>query len=176
MAARVLRRGGVIAHPTEGVWGLACLPHFEAAVEKIIELKQRDRDKGLILVGGAEAHFSGLFDSLDDAALQRLRASWPGPVSWIVPDTGWAPPLVRGAHGSVAVRVTDHPLTSMLCQLLDSPLVSTSANPAGKPAATDEMAARHYFGSCVDFYLSGALGGRSGPSELRDAISGHRYR
>lgn len=176
LAADTLRSGGVVAHPTEGVWGLACLPVFDAAIARIIRLKQRDPRKGLILVGADAAMFDTVLARLPEAKRAEVTADWPGPVTWIMPDSDWAPSLVRGEHASVALRVTAHPLTAALSRAVGMPLVSTSANPAGRRAATNALQVRRYFGEAIDYILDGQLGGRRGPSELRDARSGARLR
>lgn len=175
-AADVLRSGGVVSHPTEAVWGLACLPDDPRAVAKIWELKSRDPAKGVLLVCDAIERLAPLLENLPEDRRQSLLESWPGPNTWVIPDTGWAPPWVRGVHSSVAVRVTDHPLTRALCQAADSCLVSTSANPAGREPARDQLAAQRYFGSGVDYYLSGRCGGLQQPTTIREALSGRILR
>ena len=113
-AARALAAGGVIAHPTESVWGLACDPQNRDAVERLLRLKNRPVSKGLILVSGDEADFSPLLDNLTAAQLQQLHRTWPGPVTWLVPHFGRVPPWISGDHHSVALRCTDHPFTAAL--------------------------------------------------------------
>ena len=110
-AARVVRNGGVIAYPTEAVWGLGCDPWHDEAVERLLALKDRP------------------------------------------------------------VRVSDHPQVRALCRLT-GPLVSTSANPAGRPSARSRLRVEQYFPGQLDAVLGGALGGRKNPSLIRDLISG----
>ncbi|WP_372860883.1 L-threonylcarbamoyladenylate synthase [Spongiibacter sp.] len=171
-AADLLRAGAVLAHPTEAVWGLACLPGDAAAVARICELKQRDPGKGLLLVADSVERLAPLLAALPPARRDALLASWPGPVSWVIPDTEFAPDWVRGRHPSVAVRVSDHPLTAQLCRAVGSCLVSTSANPAGREPARSQYQAQRYFGAAVNYYLPGRLGGRTQPSRICDALSG----
>ena len=92
-AADLLRRGGVIAYPTEAVWGLGCDPFDEAAVLRLLALKQRAVEKGLILIAAAASQFDGLLDwnALPEARRAAVHASWPGPHTWIVPATGRVP-------------------------------------------------------------------------------------
>src|SRR5688572_25705866 len=134
-AARAIRDGGVIAYPTEAVWGLGCDPFDEAAVARLLAIKQRDVAKGLILVAGERAQFDDLLDwsTLPAERLAAVEASWPGPNTWIVPATARVPRWITGAHHGVAVRVSAHPLVAALCGKLGGPLVSTSANRAGAP-------------------------------------------
>lgn len=175
-AADLLRSGGVICHPTEAVWGLACLPDNPAAVLRVCELKQRDPQKGLLLVADSVARVQPLLEGLPEARRDAVLDSWPGPFTWVIPDTDFAPPWVRGRYSSVAVRVSDHPLTVALCKTLGSCLVSTSANPAGLEPARSQQQAQRYFGCAVNYYLPGRLGGRRQPSCIRDALSGNTLR
>lgn len=173
LAADILSAGGVIAHPTEAVWGLCCLPDDEQAVQRVLDLKQRDPAKGLILVADSESRFAPLLEALSPVVRQQIRDSWPGPTTWVLPDPdGWAPALVRGKHDSVAVRVSDHSLTASLSRAVGSPIVSTSANPSSRAPAMNVWQARRYFGAAVDYYLNGATGGRSRPSTIVDARGG----
>lgn len=128
-----LRSGGVIAYPTEAVWGLGCDPDNDEAVAHLLRLKQRDPAKGLILVAGSIAQFAPWLEGLPLELHAPLAASWPGPNTWLVPDNGRTHALVRGAHDSVALRVSDHPGVIELCEAFGGPIVSTSANRAGEP-------------------------------------------
>ncbi len=171
-AARALAAGGVIAHPTESVWGLACDPFNAQAVERLLHLKNRPLEKGLILVSGDERDFGALLDNLSAAQLQQLHASWPGPVTWLVPHFGRIPPWISGAHHSVALRCSDHPFTAALTRAYGGAIVSTSANPAGCQPARHKFQVLRYFGDALDFVGGGATGGRRAPSEIRDLING----
>ena len=117
-AIAILERGGVIAYPTEGVWGLGCDPLDEAAVLRLLALKQRRVDKGLILVAASVAQLDGLVDwqALGAATRDEVLASWPGPHTWIVPATTRVPHWISGAHDSIAVRVSAHPVVARLCR------------------------------------------------------------
>lgn len=174
-AVTSLRDGGVIAYPTEAVWGLGCDPDNGEALASLIRLKQRDPAKGLILIAGDIAQLEPWLAGLDKLDRQRLAASWPGPNTWLVPDNGRSKPLLRGEHASVALRVSDHPGVIALCAAFGGPLVSTSANRAGEPPALDAATVRHYFGDAVHV-LDGPLGGLSRPSTIRDLRSGEVLR
>lgn len=173
--ARVVRQGGVIAYPTEAVWGLGCDPWDEAAVLRLLALKNRSPDKGLILVADTIRQFDFILDDLPEAWLNRLASTWPGPNTWLVPHRGLLPDWITGVHDSVALRVSDHPLVGELCALT-GPLVSTSANPAGRPSATSALRVRQYFPDQLDAILTGPLGGRRNPSLIRDLVSGRVVR
>lgn len=169
--ARCLDRGGVIACPTEAVWGLGCDPWNAGAVDRLLALKQRPMAKGLILVAADISQFADLLHDLPDDWQATLGASWPGPNTWLVPHRGRLPHWITGQHASVALRVTDHPLLRQLCAL-SGPLVSTSANPSGRPAARSRLRVQQYFGDRLDDVLDGPLGGRRSPSTIRDLASG----
>jgi L-threonylcarbamoyladenylate synthase len=170
-AARMVSQGGVIAYPTEAVWGLGCDPWDVLAVERLLTLKDRPVHKGLILVAGAMEQFDFLLDDLPDIWQQRLASTWPGPITWLVPHQGRLPQWISGQHDSVALRVSDHPLICALTALT-GPLVSTSANPAGRPSARSRLRVQQYFGDSLDGVLGGALGGRRNPSLIRDLRTG----
>lgn len=173
-----LRNGGVIVYPTEGVWGLGCDPRDEAAVLRLLALKQRDVAKGLILIASDEAQLAPFIDlaSLAETPLAEVRASWPGPNTWIVPASTDAPRWITGAHDGIAVRVTAHPLVRALCDGFGGALVSTSANIASEPSprTRDELDPRIVEG--VDAVTDGETLGRAQPSTIRDARSGMTLR
>jgi len=175
-AVRVLRAGGVIAYPTEGVWGLGCDPFNAGAVERILRLKGRSRSKGLILVAGDVAQVRPLLGRVPVAQRIELLGSWPGPVTWIVPVGDEMPRWITGKHDSVAIRVSDHLQLASLCRLFGGPIVSTSANLQGRPAARSALAVRRYFRGAIDYLLPGELGGRRGATAIREALSGRIVR
>ncbi|MBB3191424.1 L-threonylcarbamoyladenylate synthase [Halomonas cerina] len=171
-----LRRGGVIAYPTEAVWGLGCDPDDAAALARLLRLKRRDPGKGVILVAADIGQFAPWLAGLSPSQREALEASWPGPHTWLVPDNGRTAPLVRGEHDRVALRVSGHPLVAELCRAFGGPIVSTSANRAGEPPAmtVDEVCAT--FGDALDAVLDGPLGGHDRPSTIRDLATGRVLR
>jgi L-threonylcarbamoyladenylate synthase len=176
-AAAALRRGGIIAYPTEAVWGVGCDPFNRVAVQHLLQLKQRPQHKGLILVAAGIDQLDPLFAPLSEAQQQQLEASWPGPNTWLLPDPdNLIPRWVKGAHNSIAVRVTAHPQTAALCRAYGGLLVSTSANRAGQPPALTAAEVRAAFDRRLDYLLPGALGGRSQPSVIRDLKTGQILR
>ncbi|SDI58366.1 L-threonylcarbamoyladenylate synthase [Pseudomonas panipatensis] len=173
--AKVVRDGGVIAYPTEAVWGLGCDPWNEDAVYRLLAIKARPVEKGLILVADNIRQFDFLLADLPQEWQDRLGGTWPGPNTWLVPHQNRLPEWITGEHTSVALRVSAHPLVRELCALT-GPLVSTSANPAGRPAARTRLRIEQYFRGELDGVLGGALGGRRNPSLIRDLISGRVVR
>ena len=169
-----LRRGGVVAYPTEAVWGLGCDPRDEAATLRLLALKQREVEKGLILIAADEAQLAPFIDmaALDATQRDAVRASWPGPHTWIVPVSANAPRWITGAHAGIAVRVSAHPVVIGLCKAFDGALVSTSANRAGEPAAHTLGELDPRIVEAVDAVAGGETGGLLRPTDIRDARTG----
>ncbi|MGV3592176.1 MAG: L-threonylcarbamoyladenylate synthase [Gammaproteobacteria bacterium] len=167
-----VQNGGVIAYPTEGVWGLGCDPFDEAAVMRILELKKRPVDKGLILVAADVAQIAALLDRLTPEQRAMVLSTWPGPTTWLLPDPEQlVPAWIKGKFATVAVRVSAHPGVVRLCRAFGGPLVSTSANPADAPPATSRVRVLTWFGGRLDYVVPGRLGGQRGPSTIRDLYS-----
>jgi len=172
LAVRALWDGGVIAYPTEAVWGLGCDPFNQNAVLDLLQMKRRDWRKGVILVAASIAQLKPYLHGLDEKYLHTLYASWPGPNTWLVPNNGTAPDWITGARDTLAVRVTAHPVVAALCEAFGGAIVSTSANPAGKLPARSLFAVQKYFGKNLDSIVPGALGGLQNPTQIRDVITG----
>lgn len=169
--------GGVIAYPTEAVWGLGCDPFSEAAVSKLLQIKNRPVEKGLILVAASLDQLPALASSLTDSQRRTLEETWPGPVTWLIPDPeGSIPNWIKGEHESVAVRVSAHPLVRELCDRHGGALVSTSANDAGEPEIRSQSRLTEEFGGRIDAVIAGELGDSTETSQIRDLISGNRLR
>jgi len=171
-AVRAIHGGGIVAYPTEAVYGLGCDPLDPDAVMRLLALKRRPAEKGLILIAASLDQLQPYLAPLTPALKRKLATTWPGPVTWLLPVRPEAPWWLTGDHDTLAVRVTDHPLAAALCRAAGTPLVSTSANPAGRRPARDPLAVQRLFGDRIDCLLHGAVGGRARPSEIRDARTG----
>ena len=169
-AGRILRAGGVAAYPTEGVFGLGCLPDDADAVARILSIKQRDPAKGLILIAANAAQLQCWIDLPD--ATSSLAPSAKHPITWVVPPAKHLPYWICGEHAGVAVRITSHPVAAALCEAADSALVSTSANYAGCAPARNRYVLRLRFHGLVDCIVPGQCGSMSAPTEIRDLKSG----
>ena len=172
-AADVLLAGGVIAYPTEGVFGLGCMPDDDEAVLRVLTLKRRDPAKGLILIASDKGQ---LVDWIDIDPGELPDPDPEHPTTWIAPATPGVSPLVRGDHPGLAVRLTTNATAVALCDAVDSPIVSTSANIAGQPVARNRYVLRRRFGTRVDYIVPGECGPASGPSEIRDLTTGRTLR
>ena len=175
-AARVVLAGGVIAYPTEAVFGLGCLPENRAAVERVLAIKRRSWRKGLLLIGAELTQLERFVVLPAEPRLSEILASWPGPVTWVLPARLHAPRWISGGRDSVAVRLTDHPLARELCAAVGRALVSTSANVSRRPPLRDLRVLRRELGLQVDYVLGGALGGLAKPTVIKDGRTGKTLR
>lgn len=171
-AVERLRTGQVIAYPTEAVYGLGCDPRNETAVRKILTLKDRHEEAGLVLIASEFDQLRNWVAEVSEALLDRAMRTWPGPVTWLFPRAAGVPDFVAGKHDTVAVRVTAHIPSRQLCAAFGSALISTSANPTTAPPARSAAEVREYFGAGLAGILAGELGDGKKPSEIRDLASG----
>lgn len=178
LAGNYIEAGGIVAYPTESVWGLGCDPQLPEAVERLLAIKQRPLDMGLILIGASYEQVAPYIDTslIDRTALSRVRRSWPGPNTWLLPASDAVPAWIRGRHSSVALRVTAHPLAAALCNAVGRAIVSTSANIHGRRPPRTELRLRAGLGREVDYILPGSTGGAPRPTRIRDALSGGTLR
>jgi L-threonylcarbamoyladenylate synthase len=145
-------------------------------VQRLLALKQRPVGKGLILIAADFAQLAAYVSPLPEPRMGEILAGWPGPATWLLPAAPETPYWLTGAHETLAVRVTAHPLARELCRAWGGPLVSTSANPAGAPPARSPLHVRRYFGDRLDLVLTGALGASRRPTSIRDGRSGRLLR
>ncbi len=177
VACQNLKQGNIIAYPTEAVWGIGCDPYNEVAVGKILSLKNRPVHKGLILIGASIDQFEPLLRCLSSEHRDTLSSSWPGHITWLIPDTEQLiPEWIKGSHESVAIRVSAHPVVQELCTAFAGPIVSTSANEAGEEEIRSRLILEEKFADKIACIVDGDLGQAAKPSEMRDLISGHTIR
>lgn len=169
-----LKRGGVIAYPTESCYGLGCDPRNRAAVQKILRLKRRPWTKGLILAAANLQQVARFILPIGTAKRATLDQYWPGPYTFLLPAASRAPKWLTGKHNSLAVRISAHPVVARLTQSF-GPLVSTSANVAGAKPIKTYAAAHRAFGKRVRV-LPGRIGKRRAPSVIIDLHSGKTLR
>ncbi|MEL7312068.1 MAG: L-threonylcarbamoyladenylate synthase [Pseudomonadota bacterium] len=178
---QVLRAGGIIAYPTEGVYGLGCDPDDPRALRALIDIKRRDRSKGLIVIGANSTQLLPYIEAADHDTRERLIAALDTPssaraVTWVVPASARCHPLLTGGRTTLAVRVTHHPTASRLCRAFGGALVSTSANTSGQaPIGRPALLIRE-FSHRVDAVLPRANGDQRGVSKIIDFSSGQILR
>ncbi|MBK1650706.1 hypothetical protein CKO08_00405 [Halorhodospira halochloris] len=177
--ATALRRGGVVAYPTEAVWGLGCNPWDRSAVAKLLELKVRSPRKGLIVIGAdirSLTPFIGEPLSENVRLLEQAIAARPEPITWLVPAARALPSWVKGVYSSVAIRITQHPPAVALCRAYGGAIISSSANRSASPPATTAAQVRRYFGYRIDALLPGAVGRLTRPTPIMDLYTGEMLR
>jgi len=171
-AARAIGAGGIIAYPTEGVYGLGCDPANATAVLRLLRLKRRPLAKGLILIAADLEQLLPYITEPTSEQLQRIGSSWPGPVTWLLPARPSTPTWLTGAHDTLAVRVTRHPVAAALCRACNGALISTSANRHGLRPADTALQVRRQFPTELNAIIHGAASHRGGPTEIRDGRTG----
>ena len=176
LAARVIADGGLVAYPTEAVYGLGCDPWNRAAIMRLLAIKRRDPAKGLILIAALPDQLAPFVCALPPERMAEILASWPGPNTWLLPVRPQTPDWLSGRFDTLAVRVTDHPLAAGLCRGYGGAIVSTSANVADRPPARSAFGVRRSLPGGTDLILAGACGGADRPSTIRDGRTGRVLR
>jgi L-threonylcarbamoyladenylate synthase len=174
-ARKTVWAGGIIAYPTEAVFGLGCDPLNPGAVARLLAIKQRDPIKGFILIA-ADIHQLDPFMALPGELRSQLLTTWPGPVTWVVPAAPGVPEWLTGGRDSIAVRVTAHPAARALCAATGFALTSTSANRSGHSPCRSSLVVRRLLRNQLDYIVPGSTGPRRNPTEIRDALSGRILR
>jgi len=161
-----LRRGGLIAYPTESCYGLGCDPDNRTAVQRLLKLKRRPQHKGLIVIAAGYRQVAHYLQPLTPTQQLQLSAAGAQAITCLMPARHSTPRWLRGSHDTLAVRLTAHRQAAQLCRGLNSALVSTSANRSGqRPARTYAQCLRS-FGRQV-WVLPGRVGKRKKPSTIR---------
>ena len=175
-AVMVLRAGGVVAYPTESVFGLGCDPWNRAAVVRVFAAKRRPPHKRCILIAAEVRQLDSLVDVDAPPFAGFASRYWPGPVTLVAPARNRVPPWLVDADGTLATRVTSHPVARDLCAAFRGPLISTSANRSGGAPARDPLRVRVAFGTEIDCYVSGRVGGLDAPTRIIDVRDGRTIR
>ncbi len=169
-AAQIVHAGGLIAYPTEAVWGLGCSPYNGMAVQRLLQIKKRPVDKGLIVVASSIEQAKPFLGALSPQLMNKLASSWPGPITWLVPKHSLIPEWVSGQYDSVAVRVSAHPVVKTLCEYA-GPIISTSANVSGKAPARHLFEVQMEYNRLVDYIVPGSVGGADKPTMIKDLLT-----
>ncbi len=168
----------VIAYPTEAVFGLGCDPLNEQAVTRLLEIKQRPVEKGLILIAANYEQLRPYIDEskLSSQQLDQIKATWPGPVTWVMPAQDCVPRWLTGQFESIAVRVTNHCAVRQLCLAFGQPITSTSANLTGMPPCRDAAEVARQMGHLLEVIVDVSVGDEAKPTIIKDALTNEIYR
>lgn len=175
-AVATLAAGGVIAYPTEAVYGIGCDPWQPAALARVRDIKQRPAAQGFILLVDEVDAALALVGEVPAAQRAQMQRDWPGPYTWVCPAGPQVPQAAQAEDGTIALRVSAHPLASALVRRFGRPLVSTSANRRGAAPARTAAEVEHTLGSLIDFILPGQTDPAAAPSTIRDARDGRLLR
>ncbi len=171
-AASIIRQGGVVAYPTESCYGLGCDLGNSWAVRRILHIKRRNKEQGLIVVADHLARVMRYVEFIPVATRQEILASWPGPHTWLLPARKSVSNWIVGNHASIAIRISRHHGVRMLCRSAGMAIISTSANRARRKALRTAESVHLELGGDVDCIVEGEIGADTTPSVIRDAISG----
>lgn len=176
-ACRIISAGGIVAYPTEAVFGLGCDPNNQQAVARLSVIKQRAQNKAYILIASDFSQLAPFCAALSEAQWSRVSKTWPGPHTWIFPTTLTCPTWLGDGRRGIAVRLTAHPVAAALCKVCKHALISTSANISSQPAARSAQAVQEIFGNAIDCIVAGEVGDKSAaPTTIRDALTGEKIR
>lgn len=175
-ALEALEQGGVIAYPTEAVYGLGCDPHNPVALQRILDIKVREANKGFILIAASQDQLAPYLAPVIPAWQTQLDTAWPGPTTFVLPASANVLPLLCGQRDTLAVRVSAHPVVRQLCNAYGGAIVSTSANISGQPALNTGQDVARIFNGSIDAIIDGNVGGLTSPTQIIDARSGQRLR
>lgn len=175
-AVETLQYGGIIAYPTEAVYGLGCDPTNEAALKKLIALKQRDANKGLILIASDIKQLYPFIAVKYFDLHPNIKKQWPGPVTWVIPCKASTPTLLTGNRNTLAVRVSSHPVVQQLCKQFGGAIVSTSANQSGLTPCKTAKDIQTHFNQKIDCIIDAPLGNAKKPSAIFFAETGEQLR
>ncbi|MFC1969981.1 L-threonylcarbamoyladenylate synthase [Chloroflexota bacterium] len=151
---RILKKGGVIAFPTDTVYGLAADAFNSRAVERIYEIKNRPRHQQLPLLIADTSQLTAMAGEIPGIAWFLAERFWPGGLTLVLPKADYLPAYLAPGH-SIAVRVPNHPICLTLIQHLGNPVIGTSANISGQPAALTADEVGQQLGGKIDFIING---------------------
>ena len=168
----ILKNGGVVAYSTETVLGLGCDPHNQQAVHRILWLKNRAVENGLITLVDSLTSLQQYSTLLSANQIDSIASAKN--TTWLVPANEQVPTWVRGKHEKLAVRITQHPIAKPLSAATQG-IISTSANISSYKILADQNEIRNWFGPHVDYIIVGETGSNT-PSEIKDLITGEQLR
>jgi L-threonylcarbamoyladenylate synthase len=169
VAAAVLAAGGILGYPTETVYGLGADPENAAAVDRVKALKGGSADRLVLLIVDSEERMRPWVEAVSETAFRLMSRFWPGPLTLVFEASRRLPGALRNERGTVAFRVSPDPVCAALAAAFGKPVVSTSANPAGRAPARSAEEVLRYFPAGLDAVLDGGLRPGAASSTLVDA-------
>ncbi len=170
-AADIIKNGGLIAYPTETVYGLGADPHNAEAIQKIFTAKGRAEDKGIILLIRGVDDLSTLVHTVYPTAQILIEVFWPGPLTLVFRANRDLSPALLGGRDTIALRHSSSLVASRLLFALGGPLTSTSANRSAEPPARSACEVENALGDHLDLILDGGPSDTTLPSTLVDVSS-----
>jgi len=170
-AAETIIKGGIVAYPTEAVYGLGCDPLNKTAVNKLSSLKNRKTTKGFILLASNWRQIESYIPPLTEKEKSPAMESWPGPTTWLFPAAKNTPSWLTGDSNKIAIRITAHPLAKELCEKTNKAIISTSANLSNQPAMRDYTTVINTFENKLDYILEGLVGDLDNPTCIIDLLT-----
>lgn len=175
-AVAALSAGGVVAYPTEAVYGLGCDPDNYSALEKIVQLKGRDADKGMIIIAAEFGQLAPYLKNPDNTLRDKLNREADTPTTWVVDAAERLHKLLTGGRSTIAVRITQHPTAAALSRSFGGAITSTSANPSGAEPARTAAEVLRQFPQGIDTVVDAAVGDLAQPTRIIDARTNERLR
>jgi len=163
---RFIRRGGVIAYPTESCFGLGCDPKNKKAINKIIKLKKRSLNKNFILIGSSLKHFDYFTNSFNDVTKENLFSKWPGPHTWIIKANNRCPNWLK-SNSKIALRIPSFSNCQALINSIDMAITSSSLNLSGKIPLKNYRDVCRFLPDQVKL-IKGRIGKNRNPSVIQD--------
>ena len=168
-AAAVVQSGGIVAYPTDTLYGLAAHPGSAAAIAQLYRIKGRPVDSAIPLIASGIAQIEAMGGALGQASRRLAAAFWPGPLTLIIPAWPGLDARVHAGLNTVAVRVPDHEVARLLAEACGWPITSTSANRSGEPATRDPAGVRLALAAGLDGLIDAGPSPGGAPSTIVDA-------
>ena len=165
---QVINAGGVIAYPTESVYGFGCDPLNKVAVNRILKIKQRSVNKGLIIIATDIKQIKPWVQNIPVNIWEKVVNSYA--TNWVLPKSDLVPYWVSGDHQTVVIRISQHQIVRDICKYLGQPIISTSVNVAGRIELSNFIKVRKQFGKHLDFIVHGKVGGLA-PCSIIDPLN-----
>jgi len=167
-AAAIIRRGGVIAFPTDTSYGLGADPFNRQAVARIYRLKGRSEKKPILVLISRKEQLHRLVRRIPRPAEEVIRAFWPGPLTLIFEAQAELADCPVAAQGKIGIRLPANPITRRLIDLTGIPITATSANPSGRPSPWTAETVREYFPQGLELILDAGEGKSGHDSTILD--------